>query len=305
MLAAFQALVRHTPVVRFGYIAATRALIAALGDAPRLHLVDVGIGSGAQWAYALDALARRPAPIERLRLTGIDLPAPGPDPAQRLRTVGDGLARRAAALGIPFAFEPVAIQAEDLTAGGIQRRPDEVLAVNAAFALHHVLPTEAGAPPGRDRDALLAYLRSLEPRLLTLVEPDLEHNALPLLPRVRESMRLYLAVFELLEALLPPGLPERTIIEEEFFGREIRNVTVGEGTRRVERHERRSAWERRLRRQGFAPIDMSGFAGGVARELRAPRPCAVQAAGGMLVLGWKDRSLIAASAWTPVGDRPS
>jgi hypothetical protein len=298
MLAAFQVLVQSTPFIRFGYAAANRALAHVLRGASRLHLMDIGIGSGAQWGFFLDALASGYRVPRSIRLTGIDVPAPGDDPSLRLRHVGRSLTERAAHLGLPLEFEPVAGLVEDLDLRTLRRHPDEALAVNAAFALHH-LPSGDGGDPGRDRDAVLRRLRELRPRVLTLVEPDVEHNALPLLPRAIESLLHYLMVFDALEARLPRNPVERAILENEFFGREILNILAGEDTERVERHERHRSWHDRLCRQGFEPIDLRGFAGELEYELELSPPFAVTVDRGMLVLTWRGYPVIAASAWQP------
>src|SRR5436309_2149909 len=72
MLAAFQVLVEATPFVRFAYQSCNRLLARALEDAPRIHLIDIGIGSGSQWFPFLEALAARPGGAPHLRLTGVE-----------------------------------------------------------------------------------------------------------------------------------------------------------------------------------------------------------------------------------------
>jgi hypothetical protein len=299
MLAAFGVLVEATPFVRFGYQACNRLLARALDDAPRAHVIDIGIGSGSQWFPFLDQLAARPSGPSHLRLTGVELPGPGTD--GRLRQIGTALGDRADRLGVSFSFEPVIARVEDLHPRDFGVRPDEALAINAVLALHHVPEAGPAVPANRDRNAVLRRLRSLRPRVLTLVEPDVEHHALSFLPRLSESFVHYLTVFDALESLLSMHDRERTVLERAFFGRELRNIAIGEGVRRIERHERRQSWQRRLGQAGFAALDCSSMAGPLRANLAIRAPFALDRDEGALLLSWKSIPLLAMSAWRPAG----
>jgi hypothetical protein len=299
MLGAFQVLVEATPFVRFAYHSCNRLLDRALKDEPRAHVIDIGIGSGSQWFPFLEALARSRSGPPHLRLTGIDAPAPGTD--QRLRQVGESLGAHAKRLGVPFCFEPVTALVEDLRPRDFRTRPDEALAINAVLALHHVPEAEPGAPSARDRNAVLRRLRRLRPRALVLVEPDVEHHALSFLPRLSESFVHYLTVFDALETLLG-HVRERGVIERAFFGRELRNIVIGEGAQRLERHERHQSWQRRLRRAGLSALDCGWLADGLRADLELGAPFALERDRGALLLSWKKVPLLAVSAWRPRSD---
>lgn len=109
----------------------------------------------------------------------------------------------------------------------------------------------------------------------------------------------YLTVFEALDELLPRDQAERNTLEQDFFGREIFNVIVGEGRDRVERHERHRCWLDRLTELGFEAVDLSGLAGPLADEIQPRQPFGLDADQGALFLTWRSLRLIAASAWRP------
>lgn len=299
MLAAFEVLLRRTPFVNFGHATVNAILAGALAGAERIHLIDLGIGSGIQWPGFLDALARQGRAKPRVRLTGIDIPAPGADPGRELHRVGAMLRHHAAQAGLPFAYTPLACPIEQLDFDRLRAHPGEVVAVNAAFALHHVLPDEASPGAAASRGVILRGIRALDPAVLTLVEPDVAHNARGFIQRVRASFDHYLAVFDALATLLPSAPREREVIEQAFFGREIRNIVANEGAERVERHERHAAWRRRLLAAGFAPLDPAAMGVEVAAPdlLHGMGALAITRSQEALSLAWKGTPLIAASAW--------
>ena len=298
MLAAFEVLRAATPFVQFGY-AAANAAIAAL-PATSVHVVDIGIGRGSQWPALFEHLARRDSP-PRLRLTGVDLPAPGADPDRVLREVGEQLTASAARHALPFSYRGLTVPMEQLHAEHLDLRGGETLVVNLALALHHS-PTDTTHGTSV-RDQLLTRLRGWAPALVTLTEPDAEHDALPLTARVREALAHYGAVFDALEVLVPEGHPSRQVLEEQFFGREIVNVVGFDGTQRVERHHRHAAWGRRFLQAGFAPVDLGPHQAAVAAQAGVRGPATVTADQGMLVLAWQATPLLGVSAWTTTGEQ--
>ncbi len=301
MLAAFQVLLDATPFIRTGYTSANLTIMDVLGDAPRWHIVDIGIGSGTQWHHFLALFAGRRAPLPQVRLTGIDIPAPGPDPSHRLREVAARLQHYADGLGVPFSCEMIASPIEELDVTAIPSPPEAALVINAAFALHHTAAGDGVVDQARSRDAVLRRLHGLHPRLLLLVEPDAEHNALPFVPWVREALAHYLTVFDALDVLLPRNRAARAVIEQAFFGREILNIIANEGPLRVERHERHVAWQQRLVTDGFTSIDLGPLRSRLHRSLKLTPPCDLLVVSGGLSLVWKGVPLVAVSAWQPRG----
>lgn len=296
MLAAFETLVARTPLVRFGHHLARETLLEACEGAREVHLIDIGIGTGVQWEPFIDALAARASP-PRLHLTGIDVPLDGDPEGARIRAVGDRLSAKAAEANLPFAFRAVAAYVEDLDEDALHGEApavDATVLVNAAFALHHTPAGDGVTDPARSRDAVLERIAALRPRAFTLIEPDVEHNALPFLPRVEASLAHYSLVFDALGTLLRDDPRDREVLEASFFGREIQNVVAHEGPARVERHESRAAWEARLTRAGFSPTALGGVSM-VAGSL-GPR-FEVAEAGGGATLQWGGYPVVAASAW--------
>jgi hypothetical protein len=282
MLDAFEVFLRDAPLVRFAHTAANAAHLAAIGDAGAACILDVGLGLGSQWEPLLHALGKRPGGAPRLRLVGVDLPAPGPDPAAALDAVGARLAGVAAACGVPFAFTALPGRIEDLDLPSA--RPGERLTVNAAFALHHT---------GRaDRDRTLRRLAATGADAIVLCEPEADHDAPAFPARLRAALHHYGLVFRVLDRCLPGRPAARAVIEGQFFGREIHNVIVGEGADRVERHAPAADWARRLRAVGLRPVRVDPV-----RVPEMPAGVAVVAHGEACVLTVDGEPLVVVSAW--------
>lgn len=280
MLDAFRALTERTPLVSFGHRTVNAAIAELALGADAIHIVDLGVGHGTQWDDLVARIGQR-SKRSSLRITGVDLPAPGGDPAAVLRRTGERLESLAARCGVPLRFEAVADSIESVTATCAPR--GEVLVVNAALSLHHI--------PGDARDRALANIASWSPARLFLIEPDADHDGLAFGARFAEAWRHYGLVFSALEATLARSLQARSVIEGAFFGREIANVVGAEGDARFERHERVERWRARLSDAGFVGEPLHGYAPGVER------PFGARAVDGATALCLGARPLVAVSAW--------
>jgi len=298
MLSAYDLLVRATPFIRYGYLYANNILLNTIKNAPDLHIVDIGIGSGAQWGLFFEALQKRSFRCPTIRLTGIDVPLPGSDTTARLRQVGISLSNQANSMGISFSYEPIATMAEHFDWSCLSRDTESILMINAAFSLHHVPVETQHNTIINPRDELIKKLFALQPTVLCLIEPVSNHNDLPLAQRIREVLNHYITVFAALETCLGPHHREREIIEQHFFGREIWNIIGSEGTDRVERHERPAAWHQRFRRAQFMPHYNPSLITQLHEELELTSPFTIGCTEeGMTVLQWNQTPVVAASAW--------
>ena len=295
MISAFNVLVRETPLVTFGHIYANLSIAQAVADASHIHIIDLGIGGGLQWLHLLDLLAARNGKTPSLHITGIDIPAPGNNPEIKLHMTGEMLAKHAATLGIHFSYTGVAARLEDMNLSDLNINDNETLVINAALMLHHI-PDQL-VNQQNERDRVLLQIKKLQPRIFTLTEPDSEHNKLEFMPRLRESLRHYYTVFDVLDTLLPKHMPERLIIEQEFFGREIINVVSCEGAARVERHERSEAWFNRMKSIGFTPVVQENLFKPLTDTLNLHENFELVPVEAGYILHWKGTPIIASTAW--------
>ena len=142
-------------------------------------------------------------------------------------------------------------------------------------------------------------VKALSPRVVTLVEQESNTNTTPFLTRFSEAMEYYSAVFESAEQALPRRSGELEAIERGRLAAGIVNVVACEGKERVERGEVLGKWRSRFMMAGFNQRPLSGHVNLVIKALLGSYSWEYRVAekDGALMLGWKDRDLVSASAW--------
>ncbi|XP_050247218.1 chitin-inducible gibberellin-responsive protein 1-like isoform X3 [Quercus robur] len=285
------------PYLKFGYMAANGAIADACKNEDRIHIIDFQIALGTQWMTLLQALAARPGGAPHVRITGIDDPMSKYARGDGLEAVGRRLAAISAKFNIPVEFHGVPEFAPDITRDMLNVRPGEALAVNFPLQLHHT-PDES-VDVNNPRDELLRMIKSLSPKVVTLVEQESNTNTTPFFHRFVETLEYYLAMFESIDVTLPRNSKERINVEQHCLARDIVNIIACEGKERVERHELFGKWKSRLTMAGFRQYPLSTYVNSVIKSLLrcySEHYNLVEKDGAML-LGWKNRNLISASAW--------
>ncbi|CAN4125261.1 unnamed protein product [Withania somnifera] len=285
------------PYLKFGYMAANGAIVEACRNEDRIHIIDFQIAQGTQWMTLLQALAARPGGAPYVRITGID------DPVSQYAR-GDGLAavaKRLSAISEKFniavEFHAVPAFAPEITRDMLDVRPGVALAVNFPLQLHHS-PDES-IDVNNPRDGLIRMIKSLCPKIVTLVEQESNTNTAPFIPRFVEALDYYHAMFESIDVTLPKDRKERINVEQHCLARDIVNVIACEGKERVERHELLGKWKSRFMMAGFQQYPLSSYVNSVIKDLmkRYSEHYTLVEKDGAMLLGWKERNLISASAW--------
>lgn len=297
LLSYMQVLYEICPYLKFGYMAANGAIAEACRNEDRIHIIDFQIAQGTQWVTLLQALAARPGGAPHVRITGIDDPLSLYARGDGLEAVGRRLKAISEKFNIPVEFHGLPVFAPDVTQDMLDVRHGEALAVNFPLQLHHT-PDES-VDENNPRDGLLRMVKSLSPKVTTLVEQESNTNTTPFFNRFVEALEYYLAMFESIDVTLPRNNKERINVEQHCLARDMVNVIACEGKERVERHELFGKWKSRLTMAGFQQYPLSSYVNSVIRSLLrcySEHYTLVERDGAML-LGWKDRNLISASAW--------
>lgn len=289
---AFQAYNALSPLVKFSHFTANKAILQALDGEDRVHVVDLDIMQGLQWPGLFHMLASRPCRPLSLRVTGLGASL------DVLEATGRRLADFAASLGLPFEFQPIEGKighvADTAALLGPRHHHREATVV---YWMHHCLYDVTGSDVGTVR-----LLKSLRPKLVTIVEQDLGHSG-DFLGRFVEALHYYSALFDALGDGASAGAAEeeRHAVERLLLGAEIRNIVAVGGPKRTG-EVRVERWGDELRRAGFRPVSLSGAPAAQARLLLGMYPWkgyTLVEEDGCLKLGWKDLSLLTASSWEP------
>ncbi|XP_076911806.1 scarecrow-like protein 23 [Bidens hawaiensis] len=283
-----------SPFIKFSHFTANQAIFQTLEHESTVHIIDLDIMQGLQWPGLFHILASRPRKLKSLRITGIG------SSIELLESTGARLHDFANSLNLPFEFVPLEgkignLVSSDLGSDFVTRlgvRSGETVVVHW---LHHCLYDVTGSDFGT-----LRLLKVLKPKLITIVEQDLSHGG-SFLGRFVEALHYYSALFDALGDGVESENVERFTVERQLFGCEIKNIVAVGGPKRtgevkVER------WGEELSRVGFRPVSLAGNPAAQASLLLGMFPWkgyTLVEESGRLKLGWKDLSLLTASAWEP------
>lgn len=285
------------PYFKFGYLSANGAIAEAIKGENRVHIIDFQIAQGNQWITLMQALANRPGGPPKVTITGIDDSTSAFARGGGLEIVGKRLTILAESLNVPFEFHGIAGSASEIQREDLKVQPGEAIAVSFALVLHHMPDESVGSQNHRDR--ILRLVKSLSPKVVTVVEHESNNNTAPFFPRFLQTLKYYTAVFESIDVTLPRDHKERINVEQHCLARDIVNLVACEGPERVERHELFGKWRSRLLMAGFKPHPLSPFVNATIEAL-LKNYCdkyTLEERDGVLYLGWLNQNLVTSSAW--------
>lgn len=289
-----------SPWTTFGHVACNGAIMEALEGEAKLHIVDLSNTYCTQWPTLLEALATRTDETPHLRLTTVV--AGNAASVQRvMKEIGTRMEKFARLMGVPFKFNVVHHCGElsELNLADLDIRDDEALAVNCVGALHSI------SAAGDRRDCFVSALRSLRPRIVTVVEEeadlDVGADGVEFVRGFQECLRWFRVYLEALEESFPRTSNERLMLERAA-GRAIVDLVACSPSESVERRETAALWSRRLHGAGLSPVTFSDEVCDDVRALLrrykegwAMAQCSESSAG--IFLSWKDQPVVWASAW--------
>ena len=288
------------PCYRLGFMAANLAILeATLADQSttnKVHVIDFDIGQGGQYMHLLHELStRQNGKPSVVKITTV---ADNGGGEERLRTVRENLNQVAKQLRVGLEFNVVGHKLRELNRESLGCQPDEPIAVNFAFKLYS-MPDES-VSTDNPRDELLRRVKGLAPRVVTLVEQELNTNTAPFMARMNECCTYYGALLDSIEAVAK-DYPDRAKAEEAL-SRKLANSVACEGRDRVERCEVFGKWRARM---GMAGFELRAMSQSVTESLKhllgsgnTVHPgFTVKEQNGAVCFGWISRTLTVASAW--------
>lgn len=285
------------PYWKFAYISANAVIAEAMANESRIHIIDFQIAQGTQWHLLIQALAHRPGGAPFVQITGVDDSQSFHARGGGLQIVGEKLSDFARSCGVPFEFHSAAMYGCEVQQENLGVRPGEAVAVNFPYVLHHMPDESVGIENHRDR--LLRLVKSLSPKVVTLVEQESNTNTSPFFQRFVETLDYYTAMFESIDVACPRDDKKRISAEQHCVARDIVNMIACEGVERVERHELFGKWRLRFSMAGFRQCPLSSSVMAAAQNLLKDfnQNYRLEQRDGALYLGWMRRALVTSSAW--------
>ncbi|XP_074564400.1 scarecrow-like protein 23 [Curcuma longa] len=278
------------PLVKFSHFTANQAIFEALDGEDRVHVIDLDIMQGLQWPGLFHILASRSAvKLHSLRLTGVG------SSIELLEATGRRLSDFAEALGLPFEFRPLEGKIGNLADPAALLAPRHHGEATVVHWMHHCLYDVTGSDA-----ATVRLLKELRPKLITIVEQDLCHGG-GFLGRFVEALHYYSALFDALSDGASLESAERHAVERQLLAVEIRNIVAVGGPKRTGENKV-ERWGDELTKVGFRRVSLAGNPAAQANLLLGMYPWkgyTLVEDNGCLKLGWKDLSLLTASAWKP------
>ncbi|XVF01841.1 hypothetical protein REPUB_Repub04eG0123800 [Reevesia pubescens] len=315
------------PWHRFGFCASNSAIFKAVQGCPKVHILDFSITHCMQWPTLIDALAKRPEGPPSLRITVPSCRPPVP-PLLNVSTeeVGHRLANFAKFRDVPFEFHVIddpclsssgeflskeyssSFQFETLlshlTPSELDLREDEALVINCQNWLRYLSDERKGntAHDSSLRDAFLNIIRSLNPRIIVVVDEDSDLSASSLTSRITTCFNYLWIPFDALETFLPKDSSQRLDYESDI-GHKIENIISFEGFQRIERLESGTKLSQRMKNAGFFSVP---FCEETVTEVKflldEHASCwGMKREDDMLVLTWKGHNSVFATAWASTG----
>lgn len=293
MILKFQ---ESSPWTTFGHVAANGAILEAFEGETRLHIIDMSNTFCTQWPTLLEALATRSEETPHLRLTTV-VTSRESNAVKVMKEIGQRMEKFARLMGVPFDFNVVHLHhLHRFDLDTVQLRPDEALAINCIHSLQRV------TFKGTARDSILSTFHCMNPKILTLVEDEMDLTSHDFTASFGECLRFFSLFFESLEESFSRTSNERLMLERTS-ARSMVNILACHDSDVCEQREKGAQWAARLRDAGFVPAT---FSEDVVDDVRALLKRYKEGWGHTstsdsegLFLTWKEQSVIWASAWKP------
>ncbi|KAL5551131.1 hypothetical protein UlMin_001307 [Ulmus minor] len=286
-MGAYKVFSEVSPLIQFVNFTCNQALLEALDDADRIHIVDFDIGFGAQWASFMQELPMRSRGPPSLKITAFA--SPSSHHSVELSLMRDNLTQFANEIGISFELEVVNVDSLEQMSYSmpIYGTESEVVAVN--FPLWSCSKQPAALPN------LLRFVKQLSPKIMVSLDRGCDRSDLPFPQHMLQALQSYINLLESLDAVnATPDAVNK--IEKFLLQPRIESSVLG----RMRAPEKMPLWKTLFASAGFTPIAFSNFTETQAECVvkRTPvRGFHVEKRQASLMLCWQRRELISASAW--------
>ncbi|KAJ9146555.1 hypothetical protein P3X46_028804 [Hevea brasiliensis] len=124
------------PFLKVAFVLTNQAIIEAMEGEKMVHIIDLNAAEPAQWLALFQALSARPEGPPHLRITGIH------QQKEVLDQMAYKLIEEAERLDIPFQFNPIVSELENLDIEKLRVKTGEALAISSVLQLHPFLASD-------------------------------------------------------------------------------------------------------------------------------------------------------------------
>ncbi|XP_022943040.1 scarecrow-like protein 22 [Cucurbita moschata] len=286
-MGAYKVFSEISPLIQFVNFTCNQALLEALDDVDRIHIVDFDIGFGAQWASFMQELSLRNQGAPSLKITAFA--SPSTHHPIELGLMRDNLTQFANDIGISFEFEVVNFDSLNQNSSLPFSRASE----NEAIAVNFPLWSSSNQPAMLP--SLLRFIKQLSPKIVVSLDRGCDRSDLPFPQHMLQALQSYINLLESLDAI---NMNSDAINKIERFLLQPRIESTVLGRLRVP--ERMPLWKTLFASAGYMPVTFSNFTETQAEcvaKRTSVRGFHVEKRQASLVFCWQRRELISASAW--------
>ncbi|KAF3651165.1 putative poly(A) polymerase-like [Capsicum annuum] len=290
--------VQDMPICQVVKFAGIQAIVENIGNAKKVHIIDLEIKMGVQWTILMQALTTHPKNsqnhLEYLKITAL---LSGVDQSRtNVEETGKRLMSFAESFHIALCFKIVEVEdVADLKREDLDIDPDEVIAVYSQYFMSNLLTQQ------EKLDSLIGFIGGLNPRIMIVAEVEANLNSPVFANRFIEALFYHGAFFDLFEDCMKNDESTRMAMESEVMWHGIRNIIAVEGEERRIRHVSIQLWREYFKRFGMVEIRMSNSslyqAKVVVDKFSGGNSFTLQMNENYLAIGWKGIPLNSLSAW--------
>ncbi|XP_015580706.1 scarecrow-like protein 27 [Ricinus communis] len=285
-LGAYKVFSEVSPLIQFVNFTCNQALLEALSEADRIHIIDFDIGFGAQWASFMQELPRnRGAPS--LKITAFASPSTH-HPVEVL-LMRENLTQFANEIGISFELDVINFDSLEQSCYSL---PIFRSKENEAIAVHFPVWSASNQPAALP--SLLRFVKQLSPKIVVSLDRG-DRTDLPFPQHILHALQSHILLLESLDAVNVASDAVNKI-EKFLLQPRIESTVLG----RLRAPDKMPTWKTIFASAGFSPVTFSNFTETQAECVvkRTPvRGFHVEKRQASLVLCWQRRDLISASAW--------
>ncbi|KAK9277307.1 hypothetical protein L1049_006847 [Liquidambar formosana] len=287
-MGAYKVFSEVSPLIQFANFTSNQALLEALDDADRIHIIDFDIGFGAQWASFMQELPVRSRGAPSFKITAFT--SPFTHHPLELQLLRENLTLFANEIGIAFELDVVNFDSFDPNSYSTPiSRSSENEAIGVSFPIWSCSNHPAMLP------SLLRFVKHLSPKIMVSLDRGCDRSDLPFSQHLLHALQSYINLLESLDAVNATS-DAVSKIEKYLLQPRIESTVLG----RLRAPEKMAIWKQLFASAGFSPVTFSNFTETQAECVVKKTPVRgfhIDKRQASLMLCWQHRELISASAW--------